>query len=192
MVFKNKENVFSLRNQRSRNHCAGIDWSVQAQAEQIADQFAEISNLYSPLKSEDINLDEISDDRPPPDINPYLIYLKIDSIKKKTATVTGDIPMKVIKFCAEKLSFPLSDIYSRAILHGEYPNIYKVEVVTPAPKSYPPQTTRDLRKKAGTPNFSRIFEKFLAETMIEDMKPTRDQAQYGNSTGVLGYTALSY
>ena len=49
-----------------------IGQSDQAQAEQIADQFAEISNLYSPLKSEDINLDEISDDRPPPDINHIL------------------------------------------------------------------------------------------------------------------------
>ena len=156
----------------------------QSQAELIADQFAEISNLYSPLETVDISLEGVHDDRPPPEINPYLIFLKIISIKKKTSTVIGDIPMKVIKYCAEELSFPLSDIYTRAILHGEYPDIYKLEIVTPAPKVYPPQTTRDLRKIAGTPNFSRIFEKFLAEIMIEDMKPTRDPSQYGNSKGV--------
>ena len=132
-----------------------VGQSDQAQADQIADQFAEISNLYSPLKTEDINLNNISDDRSPPETNPYLIYLKIISIKKKTATVTGDIPMQVITFCAEELSFPLSDIYSRAILHGEYPDIYKVEIFTPAPKVYPPQSTRDLRKIAGTQNFSK-------------------------------------
>ena len=92
------------------------------------------------------------------------------SIKKKTSTLPGDIPMKLIKYCAEELSFPLSDIYSRAISHGEYPDIYKLEIVTPVPKCYPPQTTADLRKIAGTKNFSKLFEKFLSEMIIQDMK----------------------
>ena len=97
--------------------------------------------------------------------------------KKKKATVVGDIPMKVIQFCVEELSFLLCDIYTRSVLHGEYPDIYKLEVVTPAAKVYPPRTVKDLRKIAGTPNFPRIFEQFLAEIMIEDMKPTRDPSQ---------------
>ena len=37
-----------------------------------------------------------------------------------------------------------------------------------------------IRKIAGTTNFSGIFEQFLAEIMIYDMKPNR----YGNSKGV--------
>ena len=156
----------------------------QVQVEKIADQFSQISQLYSPLESQKINLDGISDDRPLPEINPYLIYLKIMSIKKKTSTVTGDIPMKLIKYCAEELSFPLYDIYLRALVFGEYPDVYKVEIVTPAPKVYPTETLKDLRKIAGTPNFSNIFEGILAEVMIEDMKPTRDPSQYGNSKGV--------
>ena len=44
--------------------------------------------------------------------------------------------------------------------------------------------TKNLRKIAGTPNFSRIFEKFLAEIMINDMKNSRDPSQYGNTKGV--------
>ena len=151
------------------------------QAERIADQFSEISQIYSPLKTEDINIDNLCDDRPLPQINPYIVYTKIMCFKKKTSTVLGDIPMKLIKFCAEELSFPLSDIYSRALSHGEYPDIYKLEIVTPVPKCYPAKTTKDLRKIAGTQNFSRIFEKILAEVMIEDMRPTRDPFQYGNS-----------
>ena len=87
-------------------------------------------------------------------------------------------------FCAEEIYFPLSNVYSRAVAFDEYPDIYKVEIVTPAPKVYPPQSIKDLRKIAGTPNFSRIFEKFLAEIMIEDMKPSRDPSQYGNTKGV--------
>jgi hypothetical protein len=71
-----------------------------------------------------------------------------------------------------------------SFLYGEYPDIYKLEIVTPVAKVYPPRTVKDLRKFSGTPNFSRIFEQFLAEIMIEDMKPTPDPSQYGNSKGV--------
>ena len=116
-----------------------IGESSQSQAEKIADQFAEISNLYSPLKTDDVNLGGVQDDRPPPEINPYLVYLKIMSIKKKTSTSIGDIPMALIKYCAEELSFPLSDIYKRAVLHGEYPDIYKLEIVTPAANNKRPE-----------------------------------------------------
>ena len=49
---------------------------------------------------------------------------------------------------------------------------------------YPPLTTKDLRKIARTPNFSKIFETFLAEVMKDDMKLFRDLSQYGNSKGV--------
>ena len=69
-------------------------------------------------------------------------------------------------------------------MFGEYPNLYKQEIVPPVPKVHPPQTTKDLRKIAGTPNFSKIFEKFLVAVMIDDMKQFRDPSQYGNSKGV--------
>ena len=158
--------------------------SDQIQAEKIADQFEQISNLYSPLNMKDINISSLKDDRPPPEVNPYLVYLKIMSLTKKTATAIGDIPMKVIRLSAEQLSFSLSYIYTQAILYGEYPNLYKLEIVTPAAKVYLPRTAKDLRKISGTPNFSKIFEKIIAEVMLEDMSPTRDPAQYGNSKGV--------
>ena len=100
----------------------GLPDSVQV--EKIADQFSSVSNEYSPIMKEDIDVESIRDTRPLPDINPYVIYLKIMGIKKKTSTVRGDVPMKLIKFCAEEMSFPLAEIYERAIKHGEYPNVY--------------------------------------------------------------------
>ena len=72
----------------------------EVQVERIADQFSEVSNEYSHLKTEDIDTDNIKDDRPLPEINPYIVFLKIKSYKKKISTVPGDIPMKVIQFCA--------------------------------------------------------------------------------------------
>ena len=70
-----------------------IGLSDQDQAEQIADQFCEVSNLYQPLENESIQLESIRDDRPPPEINPYLVYLKIMSLKKKTLTLIDDMPI---------------------------------------------------------------------------------------------------
>ena len=42
------------------------------------------------------------------------------------------------------MSYPLSDIYKRSCKFGEYPDIWKLETVTPAPKKYPPQSPKDL------------------------------------------------
>ena len=67
---------------------------------------------------------------------------------------------------------------------GEYPNIWKVEMVTPAPKVYPPLTVEDLRKISGLKNSSKIGEKIFGKILISDMSPTRDPSQYGNEKGV--------
>ena len=96
----------------------------------------------------------------------------------------GDIPVKVIKKFAYELSFPLSNIFTRCCNAGEYPDIWKLETVTPVPKKYPAEAPNNLRKISGTLNFSKLFEKFLAEAIIDDMAPTCDQAQFGNRKGV--------
>ena len=41
-----------------------IGMSNKDQAEQIADQFAEISQIYEPLEKKNINLDNVFDERP--------------------------------------------------------------------------------------------------------------------------------
>ena len=132
--------------------------SDETQTENIADQFSHISNLYEPLKTDDICMDNIENLKPPPCFQPYFVHKKIKSMKNNTATVNGDIPINVIKMFSHELSFPLSDIYKRCCKSGEYPNIWKLEIVTPAPKKYPPETPKDLRKISGIP---LIFQKYL-------------------------------
>ena len=158
--------------------------SNQAQAEKIADQFGHISNLYDPLQTEDISLDEIVNEKPFPCMEPYFVHQKIKSMKNNTATVPGDIPIRVVKQFGYELSFPLSDIYKRSSKYGEYPNIWKLETITPAPKQYPPKDPTELRKISGTLNFSKIYEKFIAEALVSDMAPTSDPSQYGNEQGI--------
>ena len=158
--------------------------STSTQAEKIADSFAKVSNEYLPLKSEDIDLNQAANVKPFPWITPSKIHQKIQKMKSKTATVIGDIPWKVIKEFSPFLSYPLEDIYNRSVIHGEYANIWKIEIVTPVPKVFPPSTEEELRKISCTKNFSKVFESILSEFLIEDMKPTSDPSQFGNEKGV--------
>ena len=154
------------------------------QAEKIADSFAQVSNEYEPLKSEDIDINQAKNSKPFPWITRKKICQKIRKMKAKTSTVIDDIPWKLVAEFSSYLSYPLEDIFNRSVRHGEYANIWKLEIVTPAPKVYPPASEDELRKIACTKNFSKIFENILAEYLIEDMKPTSDPAQYGNEKGI--------
>ena len=63
----------------------------KVQAEKIADQFASISNLYQPLNSDDVEIPKTDESASHPLFEPYQIYEKIKSMKKKASTVPGDV-----------------------------------------------------------------------------------------------------
>ena len=62
--------------------------------------------------------------------------------------------------------------------------MWKQEIVTPIPKVYPPKRPDDLRKIAGTKNLSKIFEALLSDSILGDVQPSIDGAQYGNQKGL--------
>ena len=85
---------------------------------------------------------------------------------------------------AVEISEPLCNIFNSASLAGIWPSLWKQEIVTPIPKTFPPKSTDDLRKIAGTKNLSKIFEALLSESIIADIQPNIDLAQYGNQKGL--------
>ena len=111
--------------------------SDQAQAEVIADSFSKISSQYEPIDAEKLTLLP-ENEKPIPVIESHEIYEYLKKIKTNTATVKGDVPAKIIKEFAPELSSPMEDIISCMVRRGEYPNIWKLETVTPAPKVHPP------------------------------------------------------
>ena len=115
---------------------------------------------------------------------PYQIYQKIKKMKNKASTVIGDIPWRIILEYFAELSDPLSNIYSSALLDGVWPDVWKCEYVTPAPKVYPTNTIDELRKISGTKNLSKNVESLIADFMVEDMTPSMDLSQYGNVKGL--------
>ena len=158
--------------------------SSDQQVEKIAEEFSKISNLYQPLRSEDIQIPSLVNSKPYPLFEPHEVYSKISKMKRKASTVVGDIPWKILFEFSAEFSDPLSNIYNSATLAGIWPNIWKYEYVTPAPKVYPPVSIDDLRKISGTKNLSKIYEALLSESIIMDMSPNIDPSQFGNEPGL--------
>ena len=113
-----------------------INEPSKTQAELIANKFSEISNLYQPLKSENVDIPCKDDSKMVPLFEPYEIYEKIRKMKKKASSVTGDIPWKIIREFSVELSYPLSNIYNSSTLAGVWPTLWKHEFITP--KGRPP------------------------------------------------------
>ena len=62
-----------------------IGISDELQAEKIAEQFSQISNLYDPLEAEDVCLGDVGNTKPFPSLEPYFIHKKIKAMKNNTA-----------------------------------------------------------------------------------------------------------
>ena len=158
--------------------------STQEQAEQIAQHYAKVSNEYDHLKTEDIPKESYETASPPPRIHAFQIHERIQKMSSKKSTVKDDIPMRIIKEFSVELSEPLEHILNFGIYHGQYPDIWKFQQITPAPKVYPPKLVKDLRPISGLKIFGKIADSFVAEFIITDMKPFKDPAQFGNEKGV--------
>ena len=149
------------------------------QAEVIASHYCKISNEYDPINEEEFK--EFIDEKfKAPKVEPRKVHKIIQTMNKKSATVEGDIPMRLISEFSVEFAFPLSHIINSCLKSGIYPNLWKLELVTPVPKIYPPEHLTDLRKISGLINFSKITDKIIGEYVINDMKPRRDKSQYGN------------
>jgi hypothetical protein len=95
----------------------------------------------------------------------------IKKMNKNSSTVPGDLPMRIISLFSDDLALPLSHLIGCSIQNGQYPALWKNEVVTPVPKVFPPEKLEQLRKISGLLNFAKIADKILAEYMVEDMAP---------------------
>ena len=153
------------------------------QAELIADVYQGVANEYEPLLDTDVCLPTIQEgDYPIISQQTVLNYLA--HIKTNTATVLNDIPAKVIKKFAKQLSYPLTNIINTQIRRGEFPNIWKIEQVTPIPKVYPLNKIKQLRKISIFKNFGKISEKIISDLVIEDLRINLEKSQYGNQKGI--------
>ena len=153
------------------------------QANAILDSILKINNLYDPIKKEDIDIPDILEET-----IPYLTEEKVESfikeLKTKPSTPPGDIPAKLVKRFSEHFKIPLTHILNSCLKRGEWPDLWKVEAITPVPRVFPPKKLDKLRPISGLKVFNKIAEKIFSTIMIEDMKAKIDPSQFGNQKGL--------
>ena len=151
-------------------------------AQKIAEHFASISNEYFPIDNS--KLPCYLPALPPPQVEEYQVYQRLNQLKKTRSTLPIDIPMKVRKECAPFLAEPLTVIINNCLTQYQYPAVWKQEWVTPVPKISHPKDISHLRKVAGTSDYSKVFESFLKDWIMEDVSMNIDIGQFGGQPGI--------
>ena len=159
---------------------AGVDNAAAAQM--IAEHFSSVSNEYSPV--DNTKLPCYLPALPPPVVEEYDVYQRLVRIKKTRSTLPIDIPDKVRKECAVLLAAPVTAIINNSLSQSVYPSVWKQEWVTPVPKISHPQTLDDLRKISCTSDYSKLYEGYLKEWIMEDIWDNIDTGQYGGLQGI--------
>ena len=175
-----------MGNNQSEEHIEVEDiknLSDEEQCEEIASKFAEVSNLYEPLQRQNIDFPSFSNEDIPL-FNEENVSEAIRSLNGAKSTRKNDIPVKVLKRIAPGIIKPLTLIINNCLQQGVWPDIFKLEMVTPIPKVPVPKDIDDLRSISGLMNLNKVMEKLVCPLIFEDMKSTFDPSQYANQAGI--------
>ena len=159
------------------------DLPAQEQAELIANKFAEVSQEYDKLEDGDIDVPEFDIDDIP-QVSEAEVIEALANMDTSKSDTKDDVPSKILKHFALQLGKPVTDVINTSIRQGCWPNIFKLEVVTPVPKQFPPKNIDELRNISGLLNLDKIAEKIVAKMMISDMIGNIDPSQYANQKGL--------
>ena len=159
------------------------EYSNKDQAEMIAEKFAEVSQEYDKLEKSDVKVPDFSEAEIPVITEQEVQEILADMDPNKS-NVPGDIPAKIFKHFSEDLAKPVANVINAAIRQGCWPDILKLEIVTPVPKKYPPSNIDELRNISGLLNLDKVAEKVISKMMIHDMRKQIDPTQFANQKGL--------
>jgi len=160
-----------------------VSLTPEEQVERVAESFAKVSQEYSVIALEE--LPSFLPALPPPQVNLLSVWKRVQDLKKTKSTLPGDLPDKLRKEAAIFLAEPLTNIFNTCLIQGAYPKTWKEELVTPVPKKPSKlKELKDVRKIASTSDFSKVFEKYLKEWIIEDISCNLSPSQHGGRAGV--------
>ena len=93
--------------------------------------------------------------------------------------VPGDLHPKLVKSFPELLVEPITKIFNKITSSSVYPCQWKEEHQVPIPKVEMPESEDDLRNIAKTAFFSKVYESFVADWLLNIIGPYFDPNQYG-------------
>ena len=158
--------------------------SPSESAELIATHFSKISEEFEPLKLENLSIavqqyicTENADTKPV--LQAHEVYNRIKKSKKPMSQVPGDLHPKLVKSFPELLVEPITKIFNKITSSSVYPCQWKEEHQVPIPKVEMPESEDDLRNIAKTAFFSKVYESFVADWLLNIIGPYFDPNQYG-------------
>ena len=109
---------------------------------ELAGYFNRISNEFDPLMDSEIPK---TFDRELPNLKRYQVAMRLKKIKKPRSKIRGDIfPSLITEFC-DIIAEPLTEIYNKISESLQWPDVWKVELVTVIPKCPDPKSFENLR-----------------------------------------------
>ena len=162
-------------------------------AEIIAEHFSAISQEYDPLEIDALPRNvqlflEKNDNFLAPKLSPEDVQSRITKAKKPNGLVPGDLPKKLVKQCAHILANPVSIIFNKITVQAEYPKQWKIEHQIALPKIFPPESEDQLRNIAKTQFWSKLYESFVGEWLLQVIRPFLDPGQ----CGLKGFSTTHY
>ena len=88
------------------------------------------------------------------------------------------IPNRILKLFASELSDPMTTIFNRLLSSGDFPSAWRDAYISPIPKASPVTCDNDLRPVALTACLSKVFEDFVVQWLMEDIKEHIDPNQF--------------
>ena len=155
-------------------------------ADKICEFFSEISKEYTPLDIANlpahVQAKLINDPCSHPPLPDHVVH---EALKKgkKTCSVPGDIPPKILEEFLPELTSPIAAIYREAISTHTWPSPYKKEFHLPIPKVPTPKSEDELRNLGLTPFLSKRLEWLLIQWIWPFISPHLDPDQLGGLPG---------
>ena len=119
-----------------------------------------------------------------PVIRPTEVYKKLLRLISFKAFGPDAIPNRILKLFASKLSEPVTTIFDRLLSSGDFPSAWRDAYISPIPKASPVTCDNDLRPVALTACLSKVFEDFVVQWLMEDIKEHIDPNQFCSLKGV--------
>ena len=150
-------------------------------AEEVARSFAAVSNEFHPV---DLNkLPAFLPALPAPQVTQLEVYSKLVKLKNTRSTLPIDLPNRLRQEVSVELTEPLTYIINTCLREQRFPALWKIETVTPVPKTEPCKELTDVRKIASTSDFNKLYESFLKDWILEDIGDKIDPKQFGGKKG---------
>jgi hypothetical protein len=139
---------------------------AEQSAERIAKYFSKISQEYKPVEEDELATDLTFRLEHENCIHPAVREEDIhhNMVKaKKTDTVLGDIPARILKEFLPELVLPITAIIREAVSSYTWPDVYKREFYLPLKKCPAPQSEDDLRGIGLTSFINKQLEHFFVK-----------------------------